>query len=118
MDLMRRGEVRLVDLDPVMGSEANKRCPAVVVSNDRANAVAERVGRGVVTVVPLTSITARVFPFQVLIPAEAGGLRIASKAQAEQVHSVAFERLGPARGQLQASLMSEIDDALRLHLDL
>jgi mRNA interferase MazF len=72
----------------------------------------------VVTVVPLTSITARVFPFQVLIPAEAGGLRIASKAQAEQVHSVAFERLGPARGQLQASLMSEIDDALRLHLDL
>ena len=82
---MRRGEVRLVDLDPVRGSEANKRRPAVVVSNDRANAAAERLGRGVVTVVPLTSNTARVFPFQVLIPAEAGGLRIASKAQAEQV---------------------------------
>lgn len=58
--LMRRGEVRLVDLDPVRGSEANKQRPAVVVSNDRANAVAQRLERGVVTVVPLTSNTARI----------------------------------------------------------
>ncbi len=43
--MMRRGEVRLVDFDPVQGSEANERRPAVVVSNDRANAVAERLGR-------------------------------------------------------------------------
>jgi len=115
---MRRGQVRLVDLDPVRGSEADKRRPAVVVSNDRANAAAERLGRGAVTVVPLTSNTARAFPFQVLIPAEAGGLRIASKAQAEQVRSVAFERLGPALGQLPPMLMTELDEALRLHLDL
>lgn len=86
---MRRGEVRLVDLDPVRGSEANKRRPAVVVSNDRANAVAERLGRGVVTVVPLTSITARIFPFQVFVPADQGGLRVDSKAQS---------RASPIRG--------------------
>lgn len=48
---MRRGEVRLVDLNPVRGSEANERRPAVMVSNDHANAAAERLGRGVVTVV-------------------------------------------------------------------
>ncbi len=41
---MRRGEVRLVEFDPGRGSEANKRRPAVVVSNDQANAVAERLG--------------------------------------------------------------------------
>ena len=115
---MRRGEVRLVDLDPVRGSEANKRRPAVVVSNDRANAAAQRLGRGVVTIVPLTSNTARVFPFQVLIPADVASLRVASKAQAEQVRSVAVERLGPSLGQLSATLMTEIDDALRLHLNL
>ncbi|WP_172832405.1 type II toxin-antitoxin system PemK/MazF family toxin [Nakamurella panacisegetis] len=116
--MMRRGEIRLVDLDPVRGSEANKQRPAVVVSNDRANSAAARLGRGVVTVVPLTSNTARVFPFQVLIPADAVGLRVASKAQAEQVRSVAVERVGPSLGLLQASLLAEIDDALRLHLDL
>lgn len=115
---MRRGEVRLVDLDPVRGSEAAKRRPAVVVSNDRANAVAARLGRGVVTVVPLTSNTTRIFPFQVLIPADEAGLRVESKAQAEQVRSVDVERVGAAVGSLPATLMAALDDALRLHLDL
>ncbi|MHB8295848.1 MAG: type II toxin-antitoxin system PemK/MazF family toxin [Acidimicrobiales bacterium] len=116
--MMRRGEVRLVDLDPVRGSEANKQRPAIVVSNDRANAAAERLERGVVTVVPLTSNTTRIFPFQVLLPAGQAGLRVDSKAQAEQVRSVAVERLGPALGRLPAPIMAEIDEALRLHLDL
>jgi mRNA interferase MazF len=115
---MRRGEVRLVDLDPVPGSEANKRRPSVVVSNDRANAAAERLGRGVVTVVPVTSNVARIFPFQVLLPSEVSGLRVESKAQAEQVRSVSVERLGPPLGRLPASVMAELDSALRLHLEL
>ncbi len=115
---MRRGEVRLVDLDPVRGSEANKRRPAIVVSNDRANVVAERLQRGVVTIVPLTSSTTRIFPFQVLVPAAGSGLRGDSKAQAEQVRSVAVERIGSALGRLPAPIMAEIDAALRLHLDL
>ncbi|MFI2782898.1 hypothetical protein [Streptomyces sp. ALB3] len=47
------------------GGEANKARPSVIVSNDGANAVADRTGRGVVTVVPPTSHTSRVHPFQV-----------------------------------------------------
>jgi mRNA interferase MazF len=115
---MRRGEVRLVDLDPVIGSEADKRRPAIVVSNDRANAVAARLDRGVVTVVPITSNVARVYSFQVLLPAINSGLRVDSKAQAEQVRSVSIMRLGPKLGQLPASIMTQLDDALRLHLQL
>jgi len=115
---MRRGEVRLVDLDPTLGREADKRRPAVVVSNDRANASADRLGRGVVTVAPITSNVARVFPFQVLVPAGPGGLRVASKVQAEQVRSVAVERIGPALGHLSAAVMADVDQALRLHLHL
>jgi mRNA interferase MazF len=115
---MRRGEVRLVDLDPARGSEANKRWPSVIVSNDRANVVAERLGRGVVTVVPVTSNLAKVFPFQVLLRAELSGLPVDSKAQAEQVRSIAVERLGPAVGQLPPAVMAELDQALRLHLQL
>lgn len=115
---MLRGEIRLVDLDPVRGNEANKRRPAVIVSNDRANAVAERLGRGVVTVVPVTSNVARTFPFQVLLPADRCGLRRDSKAQAEQIRTVAVERLGAAIGRVPADLMSDLDDALRIHLQL
>lgn len=115
---MQRGEIRFVELDPVLGSEANERRPAIVVSNDEANSMAQRLGRGVVTIVPITSNTSRIFPFQVLLPAEATGLRVDSKAQAEQVRAVAVERLGPPLSRLPSSTMSAIDDALRLHLAL
>ncbi len=115
---MLRGEIRLVDLDPARGSEANKRRPAVVVSNEHANSTATRLGRGVVTVVPVTSNTDRIFPFQALLPAAATGLRQDSKAQAEQVRSIAVERVGTVLGQVPADVMAKLDDALRLHLQL
>ncbi len=113
-----RGEIRLVDLDPVRGNEANKRRPAVIVSNDRANSIAARLGRGVVTVVPVSSRTDRIFPFQAFLPTAVTGLRQDSKAQAEQVRSIAVERLGPVLGRYPADVMAQLDDALRLHLQL
>ena len=64
---MRRGEIRVVNLDPVVGAEANKKRPAIIVSNDGANTTAARLGRGVLTVVPVTSNTERIHPFQVLL---------------------------------------------------
>ena len=115
---MLRGEIRIVDLEPVRGSEANKRRPAVVVSNDRANSTAARLGRGVLTVVPVTSNVDRILPFQVLLTAEATGLSRDSKAQAEQVRSVSGERVGGAIGRVPADVMRNLDDALRLHLQL
>ena len=115
---MRRGEVRMVDLDPVRGSEANKRRPAVIVSNDGANSTADRLGRGVLTVVPVTSKTERVYPFQVMLPARETGLRLDSKAQAEQVRAVDVERVGAQVGSLPPALVAVLDEALRLHLAL
>lgn len=115
---MLRGEIRLTDLDPARAGEANKRRPAVIVSNDRANTSASRRGRGVVTVVPVTSNVDQVFAFQVLLPAEQTGLRVDSKAQAEQIRSVAVERLGQVIGRVPAQQMTQLDDALRLHLEL
>jgi mRNA interferase MazF len=115
---MLRGEVRMVDLDPVRGAEANKRRPAVIVSNDGANGSAARLGRGVLTVVPITSNVERVHPFQVLLPAGSGGLPKDSKAQAEQVRAIDAQRVGEHVGRLSEELVSALDDALRLHLAL
>lgn len=115
---MRRGEIRIVDLEPSRGTEAATRRPAVLVSNDGANRMAERLGRGVVTVVPVTSNIARIYPFQVLLAAVETGLGRDSKAQAEQVRSVAVERIGPHVGTVRGLLLTELDDALRLHLEL
>jgi mRNA interferase MazF len=115
---MRRGEIRLVDLDPTRGAEATKRRPAVIVSNDGANTTAERLGRGVVTVVPVTSDVTRVYPFQVLLHASTTGLDRDSKAQAEQVRSVDVERIGAMVASLDQDLIAKLDEALRLHLAL
>jgi mRNA interferase MazF len=115
---MRRGEIRIVDLDPAREIESNKRRPAVVVSNDGANTTAERLGRGVVTVVPVTSNVDRVYPFQVLLEADSTGLAHDSKAQAEQIRSVAIERIGGRVGALTPELLGALDEALRLHLAL
>lgn len=115
---MRRGDIYWVDLEPVEGSEANKTRPAVIVSNDAANQTAERTGRGVVTVVPVTSNTHRVYPFQVLLPAGDSGLASDSKAQAEQVRAVATGRLGERAGSVPGPVLRQLDDALRIHLAL
>lgn len=115
---MQRGDIYLIDLEPVIGSEANKRRPAVIVSNDGANLTAARLGRGVITVVPVTSNVERVYPFQVRMPASDTGLERDSKAQAEQVRSVSVRRLGTKLGALSGPLLAELDEALRLHLSL
>ena len=115
---MRRGEIRWIDLDPARGSEAGKRRPCVIVSNDGANLSAHRLGRGVVTVVPVTTNVARIHPFQVLLPADRSGLAHDSKAHAEQVRSVAVERIGTRIGELSGPELTALDDALRLHLAL
>lgn len=115
---MRRGEIWLVDLAPSRGSEADKRRPAVIVSNNGANAAAGRLGRGVITVVPVTSSTGRVLPFQVLLDSGTTGLDRTSKAQAEQVRSVAVERMDHRVGHLTGPVLQQLDDALRLHLGL
>ena len=112
---MRRGEIRSVDLDPGRGAEADKTRPAVIVSNDAANTTATRLG---VTVVPVTSNVTRIYPFQVLLSAEVTGLRNDSKAQAEQVRSIAVERVGDRLGVLPPALLAELDHALRIHLNL
>lgn len=115
---MRRGDIVAVDLEPVRGSEANKRRPAVIVSNDMANATATRLDRGVITVVPVTSNTERLFPFQVLLTAAETGLKRDSKAQAEQIRSIAIERIHGRIAVVPQARMEEIDEALRLHLGL
>jgi mRNA interferase MazF len=114
----RRGQIVLVELDPARGSEQAKTRPAVIVSNDAANAAASANDLGVVTVVPLTSNTSRVRGYQVLIPAADSGLPLDSKAQAEQVRAISTIRIVRPLGLIPLRTMAMLDDALRVHLAL
>ena len=108
---MTRGEVYWVDLDPAVGSEANKRRPCVIVSRNASNRAATTL-----TVVPITSSVERIYPFDVFLEAV---LEHPSKVQANQIRTVSKERLvGPPIARLPDTLTYELDAALRLHLDL
>jgi mRNA interferase MazF len=115
---MRRGDIYWVDFEPAKGSESNKTRPAIIVSNDAANQSALRSGRGVVTVVPITSNVERVLSFQVLLPAAECALPRDSKAQAEQVRSVSIDRVRGRIGRVPPREIGRLSHALRLHLAL
>lgn len=115
---MRRGDIVLADLDPVVGNEANKRRPVVIVSNNGANKAAVDTGRGVIVAVPLTSNVSTVHLFQVFVPSAESGLRADSKAQIEQIRAMSVQRFTKHLGVLPEHLMVQIDQALRRQLDL
>jgi mRNA interferase MazF len=111
----------LVNLDPSEGSEQNKTRPAIVVSNNGANAAAARTGRGVITVVPCTTSvnrTGKRRPYQTEIEPGESGLPELSTAQAEQVRFVSITRVKKALGMLPPAAMSRVESALRVHLSL
>lgn len=111
---MRRGEIYYADLSPTAGSEINQRRPVLIVSNEANNRAANTV-----TVLPITSNIARVYPFEIPLAPRESGLPKPSKAQAQQIRTIAKERLrGDALGRLGAALMRAAEDAIRLHLDL
>ncbi len=108
---MRRGDVYWVNLDPVIGSEVGRRRPAVVVQNEAANR-----SSSTVTIIPLTTSTDRVYPFQVFVPAGEGGLSQPSKALCEQVRTLSRIRLTERLGTLNDKIMNEVREALNRHM--
>lgn len=109
--MTQRGDVFLVNLDPVVGSEVGKTRPAIVLQNEMANRTSPTV-----TVVPLSTQVERVFPFQVLIPAGEGGLPRDSKALCEQIRTLSTKRLLQHLGSLPPERLEEIRTALDRHL--
>ena len=106
---MKRGEVWWVEFDPAVGSEIQKKRPAVIVSNNAANRNLTRV-----VVVPLTSNTGRQYPGEAVVTA--GGQ--SSKAMVDQIMAADKSRLKSLFGELSKSDMLAIDDAIKIHLAL
>jgi mRNA interferase MazF len=111
---MKRGEIYFANLSPAVGSEMDKRRPVIIVSNDSNNNASTTV-----TILPITSNTSRIYPFEVLLNPEDSGLSKPSKVQAQQIRTISKQRiLGDVVGYLSQELIDLVNDAMKLHLGL
>lgn len=91
------------------GGEIRKERPAVIVSNGAANRNLNRV-----QVVPVTSNVSRVYPSEALVTVQAKP----NKAMADQITTVAKERLLRKAGALSADEVHDVERAIRVQLGL
>ena len=109
-----RGDVVLVDLNPVVGSEQAGIRPALVVQTDRANATSPNT-----IIAPFTSkIRSTLFPSHVFVAAGEGGLRLDSVLLCEQIRVIDKQRIQTVWGHLSDERMGEVAVALRAALDI
>lgn len=108
-----RGEIHLVCLDPTIGFEINKTRPALIISNDINNQVAQTV-----TVIPITSNIKKVYPFETLLSSQESGLSKNAKAKCNQIRTVDKKRLVKSIGKVSIAKLKEVEDSLRIHLGM
>jgi mRNA interferase MazF len=113
MNPPRRGEVWLLDLDPIVGHEQAGRRPALVLSADAFNAG----GFGLVTVLPITS-AARPYPSRVELRPPEGGLAKVSYVIGEQSRTVSTRRLVRRLGSVTPATLAKVADIVRMLLGL
>ena len=111
--LPSRGEIWLVDLNPTRGHEQSGVRPALVVSVDTFN----HGPAGLAVVLPVTSRGKGIALHVSVDPPEAG-LTMRSFIKAEDVRSVAVERLTRRLGQVSRATTDQVEDRLRILLDL
>ncbi len=110
----KRGDIYVVNFDPTIGSEIRKIRPALILQNDISNQYS-----------PITIVAAissqfgeKLYPTEVFIPAQEGGLKTNSVVLLNQIRSIDRKRLTRRIGVLKPGIMVHVDKALKISLGL
>lgn len=113
MGIPSRGEIWWVDLNPVKGHEQAGRRPGLILSVDTFN----HGPAGMAILIPITK-TDRKIPFHVPVCPPEGGLTCKSFIKCEDIRSVSTERLSGRLGSISSAALKEVEDRIRILLDL
>ena len=110
---MHRGEIWLINLDPIIGAEIKKSRPAVIVNVDEIGVLPLRV------IVPITTWKDHYSqaPWLVkIMPKRQNGLDKTSAADTFQIRSLSVERFIRAIGKVDGETFSTIIDGVKVVL--
>jgi mRNA interferase MazF len=113
MSKILRGEIWLVNLNPVKSHEQSGNRPCLVISVNLFNQTAAEL----VIVLPITSKDKKI-PFHVSIEPPEGGISIKSFIKCEDVRSVSTERLTRCLGQVSEITLQKVEERLRILMGL
>jgi mRNA interferase MazF len=113
MNFPKRGEIWLVSLDPVVGREIGKTRPSLIISNNLNNQYSDTI-----TLLPITSKTEKVYPFETFLSKEESNLRKDSKIKANQIRTIDKKRMVKFLSCVSEDKLKEIEKAILIHLGI
>lgn len=108
---MKRGDIYFANLDPTVCAEVQKNRPVLIISNDANNIAAS-----IVTVLPLTSNTNKIYHFEILLETTQSNLTKKSKVLCNQIRTISKLRLKNKIGFINDETMNLVEEALKIHL--
>lgn len=111
---IKRGDIVLVNLDPVKGSEQGKIRPALIIQNDIGNEYSP-----ITIIAPITSkIFSKEFPTNVQIKTEESSLEKDSTILLNQIREIDKSRIIKKLKKIDESTIKKVDIAIKVSLDL
>ena len=111
---IKRGEIVLANLEPVVGSEQGRIRPVLIIQNDLSNEFSPTT-----IVAPITSkIYTKEFPTNVEILPEDSSLKIKSTILLNQIRTIDKSRIIRKFIKLDENVMKKVDFAIKVSLRL
>ena len=111
---LKRGDILLADLEPIVGSEQGKTRPVLVIQNDISNKYSP-----LTIILPITSKTySKEYPTNVQITTQESGLPLESTIMANQIRTVDKSRIIKKLTHLNEFAMNRVNKAIKTSLAL
>ena len=112
MTICKRGEIWMVNFNPGRGSEQEGIRPALIIQNNVGNQYAST------TIVSAITTTLKKYPVTVLIPKGKSGLKESSMVNMAHILTIDKGRLMRRLGHLEEDKIPEVNDAMKISLQL